>query len=279
MLVGMSELLDALKARSKAVRKHILEMTTEAASGHPGGSMSALDVIVALYFYKMRHRPAEPTWPERDRFVLSKGHAAPALYSVLAECGYFAIAELKKFRQMGSFLEGHPCRKTVPGVDVSTGSLGQGLSIACGLALCAKMDKREHRIYAMLGDGECQEGQVWEAAMSSSHYKLDNLCVIVDRNSLQIDGSTEEVMSVEPLADKWASFGFNVLKIDGHNMSEIMNALDEAQMLKGAPTAIIAITTKGKGVSFMENVCEYHGKPLSRDQLCAALKELTQDEL
>ena len=271
----MDEIIELLKTKSKTVRKHVLEMTTQACSGHPGGSMSILDIIVTLYFYKMRHRPSEPTWPDRDRFILSKGHASPALYSVLAECGYFPKEELNRFRHVDSFLEGHPCRKTVPGVDASTGSLGQGLSIACGLAAAAKLDKREYRVYALLGDGECQEGQIWEAAMAASHYKLDNLCVIVDRNSLQIDGSTEEIMSIEPIADKWASFGFNVLTIEGHEIAEVMKALDDAQILKGAPTAIIALTTKGKGVSFMENVCEFHGKPLTKDQLCAALKELT----
>ena len=269
------ELFENLKAKSKLVRKHILEMTTEAASGHPGGSMSALDIIVTLYFYKMRHNPKDPAWPARDRFILSKGHASPALYSVLAECGYFPVHELKRFRHVDSFLEGHPCRKTVPGVDVSTGSLGQGLSIAVGLALAGRLDGGDHRIYVVIGDGESQEGQIWEAAMAGAHYKLDNLCAIVDRNSLQIDGSTEEVMSIEPVADKWASFGWNVLTIDGNDIAAVMKALDDAQLLKGAPTMIIALTTKGKGVSFMENVCEYHGKPLSKDQLCEALKELT----
>ncbi|MBU0762537.1 MAG: transketolase [Candidatus Altiarchaeota archaeon] len=271
----MNDLVKELKSKSKLVRKHILEMTTRACSGHPGGSMSCIDIVVALYFYKMRHRPEDPRWEGRDLFILSKGHASPALYSVLAESGYFPVEELKTFRQMESFLEGHPCRKTIPGVDASTGSLGQGLSIAAGLALGAKLDKKDRRIYVMLGDGESQEGQVWEAAMSCSHYRLDNLCAILDRNSLQIDGSTEEVMAIEPIADKWASFGWNVLTIDGHNVGEIIRALDDAESLKGLPTMIIANTTKGKGVSFMENVCEYHGKPLSKEQLCEALKELT----
>ena len=270
----MDDVIENLKNKSKVIRKSILEMTTKAASGHPGGSMSALDVIVTLYFYKMRHNPKDPNWSERDRFVLSKGHASPALYSVLAEAGYFAKEELGRFRLIDSFLEGHPGRKSVPGVDVSTGSLGQGLSIACGLALAGKLDKMDYRVYAMLGDGECQEGQIWEAATAASHYGLDNLCVIVDRNSLQIDGNTEEVMAVEPLSEKWSSFGWNTLSINGHNHSEIIKALDDASLLKGAPTAIIAHTTKGKGVSFMENVCEYHGKPLNKDQLCEALKEL-----
>ncbi len=271
----MDELIRELKSRSKTVRKHILEMTTQACSGHPGGSMSCIDMVVALYFYKMRHRPKEPSWQDRDRFVLSKGHASPALYSVLAEAGYFPVEHLKTFREIDSFLEGHPCRKTIPGVDVSTGSLGQGLSIAAGLALGARLDGKEYRVYAMLGDGETQEGQIWEAAMAASHYRLDNLCAILDRNSLQIDGSTEEVMGIEPIADKWASFGWNVLTIDGHNMADIIKALNDAESLKGAPTMIVANTTKGKGVSFMENVCEYHGKPLTKDQLCSALMELT----
>jgi len=264
-----------LRKKAKTVRKHILEMTTKAESGHPGGSMSALEIIVTLYFYKMRHSPDEPSWDERDRFILSKGHAAPALYSVLAEAGYFPVSELTKFRHIDSFLEGHPCRKSIPGVDVSTGSLGQGLSIASGIAASLKLDQKDSRVYAVLGDGETQEGQIWEAAMAASHYKLDNLCAVVDRNSLQIDGSTEEVMSLEPIADKWAAFGWNVITIDGHDIDQIIKAFDEAQMLKESPTVIIANTTKGKGVSFMENVCEFHGKPLSKQQLCEALKELT----
>jgi transketolase len=273
-VVGVDDILSHLERRSKTVRKHILEMTTRACSGHPGGSMSALDLIVTLYFYKMSHDPKNPLWADRDRFILSKGHASPALYSVLSEAGYFPLEELSGFRHAESFLEGHPCT-SIPGVDASTGSLGQGLSIGCGLALSARLDGKDWRVYVLIGDGESQEGQIWEAAMAASHYGLDNLCVIVDRNSLQIDGSTEEVMGVEPVADKWASFGFNVLKIDGHDFRDIMSALDNAQKLKGSPTAIIASTTKGKGVSFMENVCEFHGKPLTRDQLCEALKELT----
>jgi transketolase len=271
----MDELIELLKSKSKTVRKHVLEMTTEACSGHPGGSMSVQDILVTLYFYKMRHNPKDPNWPGRDRLVLSKGHASPALYSVLAEAGYFPVSELKRFRHIDSFLEGHPCRKTVPGVDVSTGSLGQGLSIAVGLALGGRLDKRDGRVYAILGDGESQEGQIWEAAMAAAHYRLDNLCAILDRNSLQIDGSTEEVMSIEPVAEKWSGFGWNVLEVNGHSIPEIMKALDDAQLLKGAPTMIIAHTTKGKGVSFMENVCEFHGKPLTKEQLMEALKELT----
>ena len=267
--------IKSLKDRAKAIRKHVLMMTTEAASGHPGGSLSAIDIITVLYFHKMSHKPDSPEWEDRDRFVLCKGHAAPALYAALAESGYFPKEELINFRHINSFLEGHPCRKRVPGVDVSTGSLGQGLSVACGIAAGGKLDKKPFRVYALLGDGENQEGQVWEAAMAAAHYKLDNLVAIIDRNGLQIDGPTEKVMSLEPLELKWASFGWNVIKIDGHNMGEIIAALDTAWKNLGKPTAIIAITTKGKGISFMEGIREYHGKPLSKEQLCDALRELT----
>ena len=267
--------LNSLKDRAKAIRKHVLMMTTEAASGHPGGSLSIIEVLTTLYFNKMRHNPESPEWDERDRFVLCKGHAAPALYAVLAEAGYFPAKELIKFRHINSFLEGHPCRKRVPGVDVSTGSLGQGLSVACGIAAGAKLDKKKFRVYAMLGDGENQEGQVWEAAMAAAHYKLDNLTAIIDRNGLQIDGYTENVMALEPLELKWASFGWNVMRINGHDFNDISAALENAEKTKGKPTAIIANTTKGKGISFMEGIREFHGKPLTKEQLCEAIKELT----
>ena len=267
--------LKSLKERAKAIRKHVLRMTTEACSGHPGGSLSAIDIITTLYFYKMRHKPESPEWEDRDRFVLCKGHAAPALYATLAELGYFPQEELIKFRHINSFLEGHPCRKRVPGVDVSTGSLGQGLSVACGIAAGGKLDKKPFRVYALMGDGENQEGQVWEAAMAASHYKLDNLTAIIDRNGLQIDGLTENVMALEPLEVKWAAFGWNVIRINGHEVGEIAAALDNAERTKGKPTIIIANTTKGKGVSFMEGIREFHGKPLSPEQLCEALRELT----
>ncbi|MCX6695833.1 MAG: transketolase [Candidatus Altiarchaeota archaeon] len=266
--------LKSLKERAKTIRKHVLMMTTEAASGHPGGSLSAIDIITTLYFYKMRHKPDSPEWDDRDRFVLSKGHAAPALYAALAESGYFPVSELNKFRHINSFLEGHPCRKRVPGVDVSTGSLGQGLSVACGIAAGGKLDKRPFRVYALLGDGENQEGQVWEAAMAAAHYKLDNLTALIDRNGLQIDGPTEKVMALEPLELKWASFGWNVIRINGHDFTEISAALDSAEKMKDKPTIIIANTTKGKGISFMEGIREFHGKPLTQEQLCEALKEL-----
>jgi transketolase len=271
----MDDKIELLKSKAKAVRKHVLTMTTEAESGHPGGSLSAIELITTLYFHKMRHNPRDPEWPERDRFVLCKGHAAPALYSVLAELGYFPVEELVKFRHINSFLEGHPCRKRVPGVDVSTGSLGQGLSVAVGMAAAGRLDKRDYRVYALLGDGENQEGQVWEAAMAAAHYKLDNITAIIDRNGLQIDGRTEDVMALEPLVDKWISFGWSVILINGHDFNEIITALDNAEKTKGKPTVVIANTTKGKGVSFMEDIREFHGKPLNRDQLCDALKELT----
>ncbi|MFH1403759.1 MAG: transketolase [Candidatus Altiarchaeota archaeon] len=270
----MDDEIKLLKSKANLVRKHILTMTTEAGSGHPGGSLSAIDIITALYFHKMRHDPGNPSWSERDRFVLCKGHASPALYSVLAESGYFPVAELANFRKIDSYLEGHPCKRKVPGVDASTGSLGQGLSMACGMAAAGKLDKRDYTVYALLGDGECQEGQVWEAAMAAAHYKLDNLVAIVDRNGLQIDGKTEEVMSLEPFIDKWISFGWVVIFINGHDFKEITTALENAGNSKDKPTVIIANTTKGKGVSFMEGIREFHGKPLTKEQLCDALKEL-----
>jgi len=208
-----------LKDRAKTIRKQVLTITTEAGSGHPGGSLSVIEILTTLYFHKMRHKPESPKWEDRDRFVLCKGHAAPALYTVLAESGYFPTKELINFRHINSFLEGHPCRKRVPGVDVSTGSLGQGLSVACGIAAGAKLDKKNFRVYALLGDGENQEGQVWEAAMAAAHYKLDNLTAIIDRNGLQIDGQTEKVMALEPLELKWAAFGWNVMHINGHDFN------------------------------------------------------------
>jgi len=263
-----------LDKKAKTIRKHILKITSKAASGHPGGSMSILDVLTVLYFNHMRHNPKEPGWDGRDRLVLCKGHAAPALYSVLAEVGYFPVEELLGLRSLDSFLEGHPCRRSTPGVDVSTGSLGQGLSVACGMACSAKLSKRGHRIYAILGDGESQEGQVWEAAMAASHYKLDNITAVLDRNCLQIDGTTEEIMGVEPLIDKWLAFGWEVFTCDGHNHKEIKEALIEADAVRGKPSIIIAKTIKGKGVSFMEGVKEYHGRALTKEEMTCAMKEL-----
>lgn len=260
--------------RVKKIRKKILQMTTAAGSGHPGGSLSSTDILVTLYFRKLRHDPKNPGWPGRDRFILSKGHAAPLLYAVLAESGYFPEDKLLQLRKMGSGLEGHPAKSKLPGVEASTGSLGQGFSVAVGCALAGKLDSQDSRVYCLLGDGECQEGQVWEAAMAAHHYKLDNLTAIVDRNRLQIDGSTEDVMSLEPFAGKWQGFWWNVLLIDGHDRDAIYDAFCQAEQMKGRPTVIIANTIKGKGISFMENVVAYHGKPLTEDELEAAIKEM-----
>jgi transketolase len=268
------ERLKELTEKAYRIRKHVLEITTAAGSGHPGGSLSCVDVIVALYFHVMRHDPKNLGWPDRDRFVLSKGHAAPTLYATLAECGYFPVQELKNLRKFGSILQGHPDRNRVPGIENSSGSLGNGLALANGMALAARIDGKSYRVYALLGDGECQEGLVWEAAMFSAHYKVDNLTAIVDRNGLQIDGPTEQVMSVEPLAGKWRSFGWHVIEVDGHDIPAIIEACELAKEVKGRPTVIIAHLIKGRGVSFMEWVAGFHGKTLSPKDLEKALAEL-----
>ncbi len=256
------------------VRRDILEMTTEAGSGHPGGSLSATDILVTLYFYKLRHNPKRPDWPNRDRFILSKGHACPALYSCLARSGYFPISKLKSLRKLGSFLQGHPESTRCPGVEASTGPLGQGLSFASGIALAGKLDKRNYKVYVLLGDGEVQEGNIWEAAMFSSHYKLDNLITILDKNKLQIDGTTKEVMDIEPIRDKFKSFGWYTIEIDGHNFNEIITAFEEVELVKEKPKVIIANTIKCKGVPSMENKLEWHGKALTREQLKEVLRTL-----
>ena len=263
-----------LKQQAKRVRIEILKMLTEAGSGHTGGSLSAADVVTALYFYKMRHRPDVPNWRERDRFILSKGHAAPLLYVVLALTGYFDISVLKTLRKIGSPLQGHPCSQTLSGVEISTGSLGQGLSISNGIAIGLKIDNLNSRVYCLLGDGETQEGQVWEAAMTAAHYKLDNVCAIIDLNGLQIDGPVSKVKGIEPVASKWSAFGWHVIDIDGHDMEAILKAFDEAETIKGKPSVILARTVKGKGVSFFEGKVEYHGIAPTRDELEMALKEL-----
>jgi len=264
----------ALSSRANSIRRDIISMLAEAKSGHPGGSLSAADIGACLFFSKMNHDPANPKWPGRDRFVLCKGHAAPLLYALLAECGYFPKKELSTLRKTGSMLQGHPDSKKTPGVDASTGSLGQGLSIASGMAIGLRLDHSSSRIYALLGDGECQEGQVWEAAMAAAHYKLDNLCAIIDVNGLQIDGATSQVMTVEPVCEKFASFGWHVIEIDGHDCNSILAALDKAGQTKGKPTAIVARTVKGKGVSFMEHKVEFHGKAPSQEQAAQAIQEL-----
>ncbi len=268
------ELIKTIEVKAKNMRRNIVRMVGEAKSGHPGGSLSAADIVATLYFGEMRVDPAKPRDPERDRFVLCKGHAAPVLYSALAEKGYFPADELMTLRKTGSKLQGHPDMHKVPGVDMSTGSLGQGLSVANGMALAAKLDNKEYRVYALLGDGETQEGQVWEAAMLASHYKLDNLVAFVDHNGLQIDGPTREVMSPEPMADKWRAFGWSVLEIDGHDYSQILAALAKAKETKGKPTMIVAETVKGKGVSYMENQCGWHGVAPNAEQVCTAIEEL-----
>ncbi|MFA5822531.1 MAG: transketolase [Thermodesulfovibrionales bacterium] len=264
----------SLKEKAKTLRIEILKMLTEAGSGHTGGSLSAADIVTALYFYKMRHDPANPKWRERDRFVLSKGHAAPVLYGALALSGYFDKQLLKTLRKIGSPLQGHPCSRKLPGIEISTGSLGQGLSIADGMALGLKIDGLSSRVYCMLGDGEIQEGQVWEAAMTAAHYKLDNLCAIIDNNGLQIDGHCHEVMYIEPIVKKWEAFGWHVIDINGHDMEAVVRALDEAETIKYKPSMIVARTIKGKGVSFFEGKVEYHGMAPTPEELEKALKEL-----
>jgi transketolase len=265
--------IDELQSIARQVRRDVLNQTHRAGSGHPGGSFSCTEILVALYCHCMNHDPSRPRGEGRDRFVLSKGHAAPALYSVLAHCGYFSPDELATFRKLGSFLQGHPDINT-PGIDVSTGSLGQGLSIANGIALAAKMDNKKYRTFVLLGDGECDEGQVWEAAMLSSQYQLDNLCAVIDRNQFQIDNMTEKIMALEPLAAKWESFGWNVITINGHNFAELISCLDFSRVVPHKPTMIIANTIKGRGISFMECQNSFHGRCLTADEMKTALQEL-----
>ncbi|MDR2866075.1 MAG: transketolase [Methanomassiliicoccaceae archaeon] len=266
---------DGLKRMADRIRMHVIEMTSEAGSGHPGGSLSSAELFAVLYFNVLRHDPKDPDWEGRDKFVLSKGHVAPGLYAALAEAGYFPTEELLTLRKMGSRLQGHPVRGKPPGVEMSTGSLGQGLSMACGLALAAKLDGKDTRIYCLLGDGEMQSGQNWEAMMLASHYKLNNLTVFVDRNHLQIMGETEETLSIEPLADKLRAFGLNVMSIDGHNVKKIIKACTKASSSSG-PTAVILNTIKGKGVSFMENNADFHGRACKPDEKEKALKEIRE---
>lgn len=263
-----------LKETARTIRQDIIEMLAESNSGHPGGSLSAVEILTALYFSEMNVNPDDPHCEDRDRFVLSKGHAAPVLYSALAEKGYFEKKHLSTLRKLGSILQGHPNMNDTPGVDMSTGSLGQGLSAANGMALAGKLDKKDYRVFVLLGDGELEEGQVWEAAMTSAHYKLDNVTAFVDHNKLQIDGPIEKVMNPEPVADKFAAFGWHVISIDGHSFEEIFKAIDEAKTVKGKPTMIIANTVKGKGVSFMENQAGWHGTAPNKEQRDQAIKEL-----
>ena len=256
------------------LRLDVVEMTTAAGSGHPGGSLSSADLLATLYFRIMNIDPADPYMEDRERFVLSKGHAAPILYATLAERGYFPTDELKTLRQLGSRLQGHPAYREVPGIEVTTGSLGQGLSMACGMALAGKMDSKDYRVYCLMGDGELQEGQNWEAAMFAHRYGLNNLIGFVDRNRLQICGNTEEVMSLDPLPEKFRAFGWNVIIIDGHNIRQIIDACDKAARSKKNPTVIIMNTIKGKGVSFMENNVDFHGRSCKPDEYAKAVEEL-----
>ena len=263
-----------LKEKAKQIRRGIIEAVYSNQSGHPGGSLSIADILAVLYFKEMNVDAKQPVNEERDRLVLSKGHCSPALYSALANRGFFEVEELKTFRNINSRLQGHPDRKHIPGVDMTTGSLGQGLSAANGMAIAGKMDQKSYRVYCILGDGEIEEGQIWEAAMTSSKYKLDNLCVIVDNNNLQIDGTVEEVMNPYPIDEKFRSFGFQVINIDGHDVDEIMKAFEVAKNIKGKPTCIIAKTIKGKGVSFMENQVGWHGKAPNEEEYQKAMLEL-----
>ncbi len=266
--------LERLKKIAAEIRQDIIQSIHKAGSGHPGGSLSAADIVTALYFYKMKVEPENPKWEERDRFILSKGHAAPVLYAALARKGFFPREELFKLRKLNAMLQGHPDMKGTPGVEMSTGSLGQGFSASIGMGLALKLDKRESRIYVLLGDGEMQEGIVWEAGMAAAHYQLDNLTAILDYNGLQIDGKNDDVMRIQPIAQKWESFGWNVLEIDGHCFEEIIEALEQAEKTKGRPTMIIAKTIKGKGVSFMENAPDWHGKAPNDEETQIALREL-----
>ena len=266
--------LDLLKKTAAQIRLDIIEEVHAASSGHPGGSLSIAEIISYLYFAEMKVDPKNPKWDDRDRFVLSKGHTAPALYAALAQKGFFDRAELCKLRQVDSFLQGHPDMKGTPGVDMSTGSLGLGFSAACGMALAAKVDGKDYRTYTIVGDGESEEGQIWEAAMFAAHYKLDNLCVVFDWNGLQIDGTVEEVMNPTPHDKKLEAFGFHVISIDGHDFDAIEAAFNEAKTVKGKPTAIIAKTIKGKGVSYMENQVGWHGSAPNDEQYAIAVAEI-----
>lgn len=263
-----------LQMEACKVRMGVIEATHGAKAGHPGGSLSAADVFTYLYFKEMNIDPQNPKWEERDRFVLSKGHTAPGLYAALAHRGFFPVEDLPTLRHIDSYLQGHPNMNTVPGVDMSTGSLGQGVSVAVGMALGAKYQGKSYRVYTLLGDGEIQEGQVWEACMAASHYKLDNLCVIVDNNGLQIDGDIAKVMSPYPIVDKLEAFGFHVEAVDGHDFEALEVAFQKAKEVKGAPTAIVMSTTKGKGVSFMENNAGWHGKAPNDAEYAQAMDEL-----
>lgn len=265
-----------LRKQATAIRKHIIDEVYTPSSGHPGGSLSCADILTVLYFHEMQVDTNNPKWADRDRFVLSKGHCAPALYATLAEKGFFPTEDLTGFRNINSYLQGHPSMKDVPGVDMSTGSLGQGISAAVGMALAGKLDKKDYRVYSILGDGEIEEGQVWEASMAAAHYKLDNLTAFLDHNGLQIDGKITDVMSPEAVNEKFKAFGWKVISVNGHDYQQITEAIKEAKKTKGMPTMIIAETIKGKGVSFMENDAGWHGKAPNKEQKDQAIAELDE---
>ena len=263
-----------LEKMAVIIRCDIIDMICTAAAGHPGGSLSAADVVTALYFRIMRIDPENPGWPERDRFILSKGHACPVWYAALAERGYFDKSHLKTLRQMGSILQGHPDMRKTPGIDMTAGSLGHGLSAGLGMALSGKLQQKDYHVFVIIGDGESQEGSIWEASMAAPNFKLDNLTAILDYNHLQNDYSVDDIMPIHPAVDKWQAFGWHVLDIDGHDMAQVVAALEEAKSHKGKPTMIIANTVKGKGVSYMENVCEWHGRAPCQEEADQALEEL-----
>jgi len=271
----MENKIKVLKAKANQMRKLVITMLAEAGSGHPGGSLSSTEIIACLYFDVLRHDPKNPQWPQRDKFHLSKGHCCPAVYAALALCGYFSEKKLLTLRKLGSTLQGHPDRRT-PGIEVGSGSLGQGLSVSLGMALAARLDRKDSRVYCLIGDGENQEGNIWEAAMAVAHFKLDNLCAIIDYNRFQIDGRTDEIMSLEPLVNKWESFGWHVIQCDGHNIKELLEAFAQAKTIKLKPTAIVAHTVKGKGVSFMEHVVDFHGRPPTQEEKTIAIRELEE---
>jgi len=275
----MKDLKKHLEERALTLRRHTIRMIGKAQSGHPGGSLSAADIMAVLYFHKLNIDPKKPDWPDRDRFVLSKGHACPVLYAALAESGFFPVDELLTLRTLGGRLEGHPDMRKLPGIEISAGSLGQGLAVANGMALAARLDGRKSRIYVLMGDGECQEGEVWEASMFGAHHKLDNVVGIIDYNNLQIDGFVSDILEIQPLKEKWESFGWHTMEIDGHDVMAIAEAFDAVESIKGRPSMIIAKTTKCKGVSFMENKAEYHGKAPSGDELEKAMEELSCIEM
>jgi transketolase len=263
-----------MEAMAKKLRRDIIMMISKANSGHPGGSLSAVEIFTALYFKVLRHDPQNPKWPERDRFILSKGHAAPVLYAALIECGYLSADQLLTLRQLDSCLQGHTDCHLTAGVEMSAGSLGQGLSFAVGTALAGRLDSLPYKVFALLGDGECDEGQVWEAAMAAAHFKTDNLIAIIDKNEIQLDGWTKDIMNNEPFADKWRSFGWRVFEVDGHNVAKVVEVLENAKKVTDQPVAVIAHTVKGKGVSFMENNPDFHGKAPTPAETERALKEV-----